>query len=280
MTWRLFPLGRRQNRTIRRLTVPICEAVEQRTMLSASASTIPAGLGAAVFDHQLRDDSTVQSVRSAQAAIGTIAGTITNAANDRGIKGISVKLINSSGRVVSTTSTNSLGQYQFEVAANGPYVVRAIVPPRFVRTSPTFVYTPPEPSAGNLPFESPINITGRATNLSKYLTITYHDTEDGQVTITPVEVKAPSFNSDSIDVDGQEFGLEQFHFHAPSENHVDRRAYSMEEHFVNMNAAGAISVLGVFLKLGAYNPALQPILGRCHGGRPCRRRRDDRLDPD
>ena len=115
-----------------------------------------------------------------------------------------------------------------------------VVPPRFVRTSPTFVYTPPKPSAGNLPFESPINITGRATNLSKYLTITYHDTEDGQATITSkdVVVEAPSSNSDSIDVDGQKFGLVQFHFHATSENHVDSRAYSMEEHFVNKNAAG------------------------------------------
>jgi carbonic anhydrase len=262
MTWRLFPLGRRQSRTIRRMIVPICEAVEQRTMLSASASTIPAGLGAAVFDHQLRDGRAVQSVRSAHSAIGTIAGTITNAGNDRGIKGISVKLINSSGRVVCTTSTNSLGQYQFEVAAHGPYVVRAVVPPRFVQTSPTFVYSPPEPSAGNLPFESPINITGRATNLSKYLAIKYHDTKDGQVTITSkdVVVEAPSSKSDSIDVNGREFGLEKLHFHAPSENHVDGRAYSMEEHFVNMNAAGAISVLGVFLKLGAHNPALQPIL--------------------
>ena len=40
---------------------------------------------------------------------------------------------------------------------------------------------------------------------------------------------------------------------------MDSRAYSMEEHFVNMNAAGAISVLGVFLKLGVYIRA-RPIL--------------------
>jgi carbonic anhydrase len=50
------------------------------------------------------------------------------------------------------------------------------------------------------------------------------------------------------------------HFHDPSENHVSGKGYSMEEHFVNRNTSGAISVLGVFLRLGAYNPALQPIL--------------------
>jgi len=34
----------------------------------------------------------------------------------------------------------------------------------------------------------------------------------------------------------------------------------MEEHFVNYSASGAVTVVAVFLQLGAYNPGLQPIL--------------------
>ena len=116
-------------------------------------------------------------------------------------------------------------------------------------------------SGRNLPFQSPINISAPPINLGKYLTITYNDT-DGQVTVThhDIDVKIPSSDSDSIDVGGQEFELDGFHFHDPSENHVDGKAYSMEEHFVNKSPSGAVTVLGVFLKIGAYNPALQPIL--------------------
>ncbi len=102
------------------------------------------------------------------------------------------------------------------------------------------------------------------------MTIAYNDTENGQVTIAPraIDVKIPSSASDTIDVGGQEFRLDGFHYHDPSENHVDGKAYSMEEHFVNESRSGAVTVLGVFLKMGAYNPALQPILDAASGDLP------------
>ena len=163
---------------------------------------------------------------------------------------------------MSTTWTNVYGQYKFKINTSGPYVVHAVTPRQFVQTSPTFVYTAPKGSAGNVPFESPIDIGAPPIDLSKYLTITYHDTQQGQVTNTghDIEVTIPASDSDSIDVGGQEFDLAAFHYHDPSENQVDGNAYSMEEHFVNKSASGAVTVLGVFLQLGAYNPALQPIL--------------------
>ena len=42
---------------------------------------------------------------------------------------------------------------------------------------------------------------------------------------------------------GVPFELEQFHYHDPSEHTINHHGFSMEEHFVNMSASGAISSL-------------------------------------
>ncbi len=262
MVWRLFQPRRSRSRMVRRtaVAVPTCEALEHRTVLSGSR--IAVGISAAVLDHRPRVDYAHVSRPEWQSAIGTISGDITNAANDKAMKDIRVQLIGPRGRLVRSTWTNACGEYQFGINTNGPYVVRAVIPRQFVQTSPTFVGTAPSGSGENLPFQSPININVPPIDLSKYLTIAYNNTPDGQVINThhDINVKVPSTGSDSIDVGGRAFKLAAFHYHDPSEDQVDGKAYSMEEHFVNKNAAGAVSVLGVFLQLGAYNPALQPIL--------------------
>ena len=42
------------------------------------------------------------------------------------------------------------------------------------------------------------------------------------------------------------FVLQSYHFHTPSEHAVEGKRYDMEMHFVNVNEAGEIAVLGVF----------------------------------
>jgi carbonic anhydrase len=290
MLWCMSLPRRSRRRTGRRPAVPTCEVLERRTVLNGSR--VAAGMGAAILDHGPRRDHALESRSDGRPAPGTISGRVTNAAIGRGIKGIRVQLIDSSGRVVRTTSTNKWGQYRFRIAANGPYVVHEVTPRRLVQTSPTFVYTAPGSSpvsgkwnystgntdprngavgvygwssvaaAGNLPFQSPINISAPPINLSKYLTIDYNDTEAQQIVNSghDIEVKIQRSGSDAIDVGGQPFELTRFHFHDPSEDQVYGTGYSMEEHFVNLSASGAVTVLAVFLQLGPYNPALQPIL--------------------
>jgi carbonic anhydrase len=43
---------------------------------------------------------------------------------------------------------------------------------------------------------------------------------------------------DSITLDKQTWILQQFHFHAPSENTVHGKKYAMEMHLVHKNAEG------------------------------------------
>jgi carbonic anhydrase len=56
------------------------------------------------------------------------------------------------------------------------------------------------------------------------------------------------------------YQLTQFHFHSPSEDLVNGKSTNLEIHFVNQSAQGGISVLAAFVKLGAHNYALDPIL--------------------
>ena len=55
------------------------------------------------------------------------------------------------------------------------------------------------------------------------------------------------------------FELLQFHFHHPSEHKVENNAFPMELHLVHKSEKGALAVIGIFLKEGKVNPALEKI---------------------
>jgi len=60
----------------------------------------------------------------------------------------------------------------------------------------------------------------------------------------------------SISVDGHAFELKQFHFHAPSENHIDGKPYPLEAHLVHADKEGNLAVVGVMFVEGKANPVL------------------------
>ncbi|MBE9209509.1 carbonic anhydrase [Nostoc sp. LEGE 06077] len=62
-----------------------------------------------------------------------------------------------------------------------------------------------------------------------------------------------------IESDRQVYQLLQFHFHHPSEHHINGKEYDMELHFVHRSQAGNLAVVGVLLKSGEFNPNLQTI---------------------
>ncbi len=63
----------------------------------------------------------------------------------------------------------------------------------------------------------------------------------------------------SIKLDGQTYNLVQFHFHDPSEHTIDQKPFDMELHLVHRSEAGGLAVIGVLMKQGQHNAALQPI---------------------
>jgi carbonic anhydrase len=60
-------------------------------------------------------------------------------------------------------------------------------------------------------------------------------------------------------IGGTSYVLQQFHFHHPSEHLLSGKPFDIECHFVHRSAAGDIAVIGVFMRPGETNRALQPI---------------------
>lgn len=58
---------------------------------------------------------------------------------------------------------------------------------------------------------------------------------------------------------GERYQLTQFHFHHPSEEHIDGKPYEMEVHFMYKAADGAIAGVTVFIKSGAANGTLEKL---------------------
>ena len=63
----------------------------------------------------------------------------------------------------------------------------------------------------------------------------------------------------SIDFEGNNFNLKQFHFHSPSEHILNGRQYPLETHFVHQAAGGNLLVIGIFFKPGAFNAELEKV---------------------
>ncbi len=63
----------------------------------------------------------------------------------------------------------------------------------------------------------------------------------------------------SIEVDGMNFRLLQFHFHAPSENHIMGKSFPLESHLVHANDQGELAVIAVMYEEGAEDHELTKV---------------------
>jgi len=62
-----------------------------------------------------------------------------------------------------------------------------------------------------------------------------------------------------LSLDDEPYELLQFHFHNPSEHKLEGEALPMELHLVHKNKKGSFAVIGIFLKEGQANQALQKV---------------------
>lgn len=63
----------------------------------------------------------------------------------------------------------------------------------------------------------------------------------------------------TLTVGDKTYELKQFHFHHPSEEHVNGHGYDMVAHLVHADADGHLAVIAVFLKKGQSNAFLDTI---------------------
>ena len=75
-------------------------------------------------------------------------------------------------------------------------------------------------------------------------------------------IQVNTMGANTIKVDGVEFTLKQFHFHTPSENHIDGKSYPMEAHFVHLDKDSNIAVIALMFEEGAPNKAIDKFLSK------------------
>ena len=60
-------------------------------------------------------------------------------------------------------------------------------------------------------------------------------------------------------IDGKAFDLLQYHFHRPSEEHINGKPSAMVIHFVHKNDSGELAEIGVLLQEGNENPGIKTL---------------------
>jgi len=103
--------------------------------------------------------------------------------------------------------------------------------------------------------QSPVNIThsihGNLPPLSpSYTSDSNYIVDNGHT------VQVNMADGGTVEIDGILFELKQFHFHAPSENHIEGKAFPLEGHFVNLDKDGKIAVLAIMFEEGEENKEL------------------------
>ena len=111
------------------------------------------------------------------------------------------------------------------------------------------------PTCANGKKQSPLNIVGPFEKSKDSLEVSY---KSGPLRMLnnghTIQVNIPPGSTAKIN--GEVFDLLQFHFHRPSEEKVDGKPMAMVAHFVHKSKAGKLAVIGVLLKEGKDNDAI------------------------
>lgn len=63
----------------------------------------------------------------------------------------------------------------------------------------------------------------------------------------------------TVTIEGKTYELKQFHFHTPSENHINGKSFPVEAHFVHQAKDGSLAVIAVMFTFGKENPVIAKI---------------------
>ncbi|MGB3403202.1 MAG: carbonic anhydrase family protein [Microcoleaceae cyanobacterium] len=182
---------------------------------------------------------------------------------EAGLQNFEIQLLDSSGNIVATETTDSSGFYEFSNLAPNSYIVSQVIQFGLVQTSPTFATETIEVELGITDeFQSGVDIVNvPPIDFDDILKTSY----DGggaieiQSTGSNFAVIYEPGNNNFVNVDGEEFELVNIHFHSESEHAVNGELFELELHIVHGNEAGGLTVLGVFIEEGELNPILAPI---------------------
>ena len=107
--------------------------------------------------------------------------------------------------------------------------------------------------------QSPINITmahqgdHQQKLVFHYQTSQLHEMNNGHT------IQVSHVSGCRVDLNDRKYKLRQFHFHAPSEHHIEGKPFPMEMHLVHQDDTGHVLVLAVMMKTDAPQPVLSKL---------------------
>lgn len=109
--------------------------------------------------------------------------------------------------------------------------------------------------------QSPVDIPQEPTIYSHYLPASY-GTSNLNIFYNGHTVQVKYDPGSTLDVDGDTYRLDQFHFHTPSEHEWDGEPAPLEMHLVHrkVDDENALAVVGLFIISGAENPAFASVI--------------------
>lgn len=108
--------------------------------------------------------------------------------------------------------------------------------------------------------QSPIHIEESMTLQGPAEPIQFnYQPSNGTVVNNGHTIQVDVYGENSIAVRGSTYKLLQFHFHNPSEERINYKAYSMVAHLVHRNLEGQLAVVGVLLDPGALNSLINKV---------------------
>lgn len=108
--------------------------------------------------------------------------------------------------------------------------------------------------------QSPINITGaKDVDLPSLQLNSKNSKAEVENNGHTIEVKLKN-KKNTLKFNGKTYTLEQFHFHAPSENQIDGKTYPLEGHFVYTTKDKKITVISILYQYGKENKTFKASL--------------------
>jgi carbonic anhydrase len=104
--------------------------------------------------------------------------------------------------------------------------------------------------------QSPINLTGFIEAELDPITFNYK-AGSSEILNNGHTVQINAVPGSSVSIDGIQFDLKQFHFHAPSENLIKGKSYPLEAHLVHADNNGNLAVIAVMFTEGEKNEGLK-----------------------
>jgi len=108
-------------------------------------------------------------------------------------------------------------------------------------------------------FQSPVALQTSTAQSPGGFVVDYRSIAPIRIASDGMMIAVLGVPSCAIELDGERFELQQFHFHHPAEHRINGQLLEMELHFVHQSASGSLAVLAILARVGMEHEVLAPV---------------------